>query len=334
MRENHQPLILGIDLGGSKILTAVTNSQGNVLSRDHSITPAAKGPEAVIQAILESAGRALDQAGIATSELGAIGVGAPGVSNPETGVIFFSPNLPGWHNVFLRDIIERELGKKTFLMNDANAAALGEFYFGAGRGARNFIYVTISTGIGGGIIINGELYSGACGTAGEIGHMTIDDDGPLCSCGNTGCWETLASGTALAREARHRIIDGARTSILDYAGGDMEKVTAQVIHNAAEHGDALARELIAQTGYYIGVGLANLINIFNPELIVIGGGLSNIGDMLLGLAFKVAGERAYREAYQAVRFAPAELGRDSGVLGASAFALREQMKKMDRSAGK
>jgi glucokinase len=153
--------------------------------------------------------------------------------------------------------------------------------------------------------------------------MTIDDDGPMCNCGNRGCWETLASGTALAREARQQIKAGVRTSILEYAGGDVEKVTAQVVHSAAEQGDSLAKELIARTGYYIGVGLANLINIFNPELIVIGGGLSDIGDMLLEPAFKVAGERAYKEAFKAVRFASAELGRNSGVLGAAAFALQE-----------
>ncbi len=323
MRKNPDPFALGIDLGGSKILAAVCNSQGNMLSRDYRETPADEGPEAVIQEILRSVGLATDQAGIAIEQLSAIGVGAPGISNPETGVVFTSPNLPGWHNVPLRDIIEGKSGKKTFLINDANAAALGELYFGAGRGARNFIYLTISTGIGGGIIINGELYSGAIGTAGEVGHMTIDDNGPRCNCGNTGCWETLASGSALAKEARYRIEKGAKTSILDYAGGDTKKVTAQVIQTAAEHGDTLARELLTQTSYYIGVGLANLINLFNPELIVIGGGLSNIGDMLLGPAFKVAGERAYKEAYQAVRFALAELGRNSGVLGAAAFALRE-----------
>ncbi|MFC2021760.1 ROK family protein [Chloroflexota bacterium] len=333
MRKNPEPFVLGIDLGGSKILTAVTNSQGNIVSRDYRVTPANKEPEAVIQEILKSVGRASIQAGIAVAELDAIGVGAAGISNPETGVVFASPHLPGWHNIPLRDIIEREAGKKTFLINDASAAALGELYFGAGRGARNYIYVTISTGIGGGIIINGETYSGAAGCAGEVGHMTIDDNGPLCNCGNTGCWETLASGSALAREARHRITEGAQTSILDYAGGDIEKVTAQVIQTAAEHGDALAKELIARTGYYIGVGLANLINIFNPERIVIGGGLSNVGDMLLGPAFKVARERAYVEASQAVRFAPAELGENSGVLGAAAFALRE-MRKMGRSVGK
>ena len=322
MGEDADDLILSIDLGGSKILTAVTNSQGKMLSRDHSITPALKGYEAVIHSILESAYRALKQADVAIEEITAIGVGAPGLSNPETGILFTSPNLPAWRDVPLRDIMQERLGKKTFVINDANAAALGEFYFGAARGAHNFIYITLSTGIGGGIIIDGKIYSGAIGAAGEVGHMTIDDEGPLCNCGNRGCWETLASGTALAREARHRIKEGVATSILEYAEGDMEKVTAQVIHNAAEQGDSLAKELIARTGYYVGVGLANLVNIFNPELIVIGGGLSNIGDMLLKPAFKVAGQRAYKEAFQAVRFASAELGRNSGVLGAAAFALQ------------
>jgi glucokinase len=323
---NADDLILGIDLGGSKILTAVANSQGKLLSRDHSITPAQKGHEAVIQSILESAHRALEQADVAISKITAIGVGAPGLSNPETGILFTSPHLPGWRDVPLRDIMQEKLGKKTFLTNDANAAALGEFYFGAARGARNFIYITLSTGIGGGIGIGGKIYTGAIGAAGEVGHMTIDDDGPICNCGNRGCWETLASGTALAREARHRIKEGVKTSILEYAEGDVEKVTAQVVHSAAEQGDSLAEELIARTGYYVGVGLANLINIFNPELIVIGGGLSNIGDMLLKPAFKTAGERAYKEAFQAVRFASAELGRNSGVLGAAAFALQELRK--------
>jgi len=326
LRENADDLVLGVDLGGTKILTAVTNSQGKMLSHDHSITPAKKGHEAVIQSILESAHRALEQADVVISELTAVGIGAPGLSNPETGILFTSPNLPGWRNVPLRDIIQERLGKKTFVINDANAAALGEFYFGAARGIRNFIYITLSTGIGGGIVIDGKIYSGAIGAAGEVGHMTIDDEGPICNCGNRGCWETLASGTALAKEARHRIKEGVATSILEYAEGDVEKVTAQVIYSAAERGDSLAKELIARTGYYVGVGLANLINIFNPELIVIGGGLSNIGDMLLEPAFEVAEERAYKEAFQAVRFASAGLGRNSGVLGAAAFALQEMRK--------
>jgi len=317
------PLVLGIDLGGSKILTAVVNIKGEILSSDHRTTPAAKGPEAVIQVMQESMKQAIEQAGVNAAEIGAICIGAPGLSNPETGVVFTSPHLPGWKDVPLKTIVEEETGIKTLLVNDANAAALGEMYFGAAKGARNFIYITISTGIGGGIVIDGEIYAGSLGTAGEIGHMTIDTNGPKCNCGNTGCWETLASGTALAREAKKRIATGEKTSILEYAGGNIDKVNAEAVHKAAQQGDTLAKELIAQTSYYIGVGLTNLINIFNPELIVIGGGLSSIGDMLLEPAYKVAGERAYEVAFKSIRFARAELGRNSGVIGAAAYAFRE-----------
>ena len=328
MSENGDDLILGIDLGGSKILTAVVKSEGEVLSSNESTTRATEGQDIVIQSIVDSAYSAMKQASCTISEISAIGIGAPGISNPEAGILFTSPNLPGWRNVLLRDIIQNKLDKKAFLINDANAAALGELYFGVARNIHNFIYVTLSTGIGGGIVIDGKIFTGAIGTAGEIGHMTIDDNGPICNCGNKGCWETLASGTALAREAKRRIKEGAKTSILKYTEGDLEKVTAPIIHSAAEQGDKLARDLIARTGYYVGVGIANLINIFNPELIVVGGGLSNIGDMLLKPAFKEAADRSYKEAFQAVRLVPAGLGRNSGVLGAAAFALKEMKKSI------
>lgn len=321
--EHDDDLVLGIDLGGSKILTAVVAARGQMLSSDRSKTPSSEGQEAVIRSILGSAQRAMEQAGVSVSELVAAGAGAPGLVNSRTGIVATSPHLPGWWEVPLRDMIQDGLGKATFLINDANAAALGELRFGAAQGARNFIYITVSTGIGGGIVIDGEIYSGVTGIAGEVGHMTIDDEGPACNCGSRGCWETLASGTALAREARRRIEEGSDTSILGHAGGDVSRVTAKTVQSAAEQGDALAGELIARTGYYLGVGLANLVNIFNPELIVIGGGLSNIGDMLLEPAFRTARERAYREAFEAVRLVRAELGRNSGVLGAAAFALQE-----------
>jgi glucokinase len=330
LSEDRDGLILGVDLGGSKTLAAVVDCQGRMVSSHESVTPATKGREAVIQCIVDSARGALEQAHVAMPEISAVGIGAAGISNPEAGILFTSPNLPGLREVLLGDIIQEKLGKKTFIINDANAAALGELYYGAARDARNFIYVTISTGIGGGIVIDGKIYTGAIGIAGEVGHMTIDDNGPVCNCGNRGCWETLASGTALAREAKLRISKGVKTSILEYAAGNIENVTPQVIHSAAEKGDKLAKELIARTGYYVGVGLASLMNIFNPELIVIGGGLSNLGDMLLEPAFKTAGKRAYKEAFQAVRFASAELGGNSGVIGAATFALQE-MNRLQRT---
>ena len=321
MSQDSSPIVVGVDLGGSKILSVVADAHGNVISRDLRVTPASQGSDIVIKVILESVRHAVVQAGVSLSQLSGIGIGAPGVSNPSAGIVFTSPNLPGWQDVPLRDIIAGEMGLSTFLINDANAAALGELYFGAARGTSNFIYITVSTGIGGGIVIDGKLYSGAGGTAGEIGHMTSADNGPRCTCGNTGCWEQLASGTALAREARRRITEGAETIILDYAGGDIEKVTAEVVSRAFDQGDGLAGELLSRTSYYLGVGLANLINIFNPELMVIGGGLSSMGDKLLAPAYRVAGERAFKESYRAVRFTRAELGGDAGVLGAAALAL-------------
>jgi len=179
----------------------------------------------------------------------------------------------------------------------------------------------VSTGIGGGIIADGKLYTGACGAAGEIGHMTIDVNGPRCRCGNVGCWETLASGTALAREAVKRITEGARTSIIELVGGDVSKIDAKIVGLAARQGDELAQELVSHLGYYFGVGLANLVNIFNPELILIGGGVAKIGDLLLQPAIKVVKERAFSTSANAVEIKPAILGDDSGIMGAAAFVL-------------
>jgi glucokinase len=323
---NSIPLILGIDLGGTKILTSVVDPQGKMLSRDHSVTPAAKGPEGVIEAIVASAHRAIEGASITKDRVSGIGVGAPGLNDPGSGVLFTSPNLPGWEDVPLRDIIQERLGKRTFLINDGNAAALGEGYFGAAKGVAHFVYVTISTGIGGGIVIDGKIYNGFKGMAGEIGHMTISDEGPLCKCGNQGCWEALASGTALAKETRRRIDLGEHTTILGLAEGKIENVTAQIVHSAAEQGDPLASELILRTAHYFGVGLANLVNILNPEMIVIGGGLSNMGDRLLKPAYEVVEKRAFQRAYRTVRFVRAALGRNSGVLGAAAFAYDEMVR--------
>jgi glucokinase len=315
--------LLGIDIGGSKILTAVTNPSGEIISSDYTITPAQEDVGKIIDELIASIHRSVDGAKLKMEDIAAIGIGAPGISNPDSGIVYSSPNLPSWRNVPLKQILKNRLKRPAFLINDANAAALGEFYYGAAREVMHFIYVTISTGIGGGIVINGDIYTGTLGTAGEIGHMIIEHDGPLCGCGNRGCWETLASGTALAREAKQRIEGGVTTSIMETVGGRIEEITAEVVHAAADQGDATAKELIAQTSYYLGIGLTNLVNIFNPKLIVIGGGLSNIGDSLLQPAYDVVRERAFREAYDAVGFARAKLGRNSGVLGAAAFAFHE-----------
>jgi glucokinase len=312
-------LSLGVDLGGTKILAGVISPDGEIVAREYRATRADEGPEAVIERIFALLDRVAGLAKVKPSTLDGVGIAAAGALDLERGVVTTSPNLPGWRDVHLRDIVEKKFGVRTFLINDANAAALGEHRFGAGRGVNNLIYITVSTGIGGGIIIGGELYNGACGSAGEIGHMTIDINGPRCKCGNIGCLETLASGTVIAAEARKCIANGAKTSLLELSGGEAEKITAKTISQAAREGDSLALELVSRAGSYLGVGMVNLINIFNPEMIIVGGGMSKMGDMLLDPARKVVRERAFSLPANAVRIVLSELGDDAGALGAAAF---------------
>jgi len=321
LEDKGRKLILGVDLGGTKIAAALATTQGEIVARGRSPTPAQAGPDAVINSICATINEVLSAKELRPSRLLGIGIAAAGIIDSANGKVIFSPNLPGWHGILLRDAIEQRFGIPTYLGNDANLAALGEWHFGVGKKVANLIYVTVSTGIGGGIIADGKLYTGACGAAGEIGHMTIDVNGPRCRCGNVGCWETLASGTALAREAVKRITEGARTSIIELVGGDVSKIDAKIVGLAARQGDELAQELVSHLGYYFGVGLANLVNIFNPELILIGGGVAKIGDLLLQPAIKVVKERAFSTSANAVEIKPAILGDDSGIMGAAAFVL-------------
>lgn len=315
-------LILGVDLGGSKISAIVADAKANIIARYDGDTCAEQGREEVIGRVIQSIKQVMASPQVASSaDIVGIGIGAAGACDAASGVITFSPNLPGWVNIPLKDIIQREFGLPTYLDNDVTVAALGEHCFGAGVGIDNLIYVGVGTGIGGGIIVNGQLYRGVSGTAGEIGHMIIDDQGPRCNCGNIGCWEAFASGTALTAAAVRQIEAGVQTTILSFADGDLNKVSAHTVFLAAEQGDKLASDLIRRTGYYLGVGLVNLINIFNPELILIGGGLSQMGQLLLAPAAEVVKERAIELPAKAVRIEIGRLGTDAGVLGAVALVL-------------
>ena len=311
--------VLAVDLGGTKIIAAVVLPDGKLVSRNYCLTVADKGPEIVIDRILSAVNGAIAQAKLKTSELMGIGVAAAGILDVRRGIITTSPNLPGWHDVPLRNILADKLGIVTCLINDASAAALGEHRFGAGRGFDNMIYLTVSTGIGGGIIVNGELYSGTDGCAGELGHVTIEVDGPRCHCGNFGCLEALASGWAVVREAKTRINRGETSSIVEIAGGKLENITAEKIAEAARQGDRLACDIVAEAANHLGVGLANLVNIFNPELIVIGGGLSKMGNMLLKPARKVLKGSAFKLPADTVRIVRARLGSNAGIIGAAAY---------------
>jgi len=325
VQEGSRGPVLAVDLGGTKIIAAAVLPSGKIVSRSYCLTLADEGPEAVIGRLLSAVNGATAKAKLKTSELTGIGIAAAGILDTEKGIITTSPNLPDWHDVPLGDILADRLGVATFLINDASAAALGEHRFGVGKRVDNLVYLTVSTGIGGGIITNGKLYSGANGCAGEIGHMTIEAHGPQCNCGNFGCLEALASGTAVAREAVRRLNQGETSSVAQLAEGRLESVTAETVALAARQGDHLACDVVARAANYLGIGLANLVNIFNPELLVIGGGLSKMGDMLLEPARKVVKERAFQLPARTVRIVRAGLGSNAGIVGAAVHTFEQQL---------
>ena len=318
---SNKDLFLGIDLGGTKIIAGLVDSVGQVVAKQYRTTEAREGPAAVLDRMIEATGELLTAESIDRNEIIAVGVAAPGPIDAKSGVVTAPPNLPGWHNVPLAKRIQERLSLPAFLENDANAAALGEHRFGAGRGAEHLIYVTASTGIGGGFILDGRLYRGATGAAAEVGHMTILPCGPLCGCGNRGCLEALASGTAIAREAQERVARGVPTLIAELAQGDSDGISAKMVAQAADLGDAEANEILDQAMIYLGVGMANLVNLFNPQLLVIGGGLTKMGPRLFDPVRRIVDRRAFPAAASAVEIKRAQLGDDVGLLGAAAVAM-------------
>jgi glucokinase len=307
-----------VDLGGSKILSVIAQGDGRRLGEDRRPTDAEAGQEVVLERIVSSLEEALAKAGLRQGDLAAVGICSPGPCDIDAGVLSSAPNLPGWRDVPICRYVEERLGVPARLENDANAAALGEHVYGAGRGCRHLIYITVSTGIGGGLIIDGRLYRGATGVAGELGHMTIEPDGPLCGCGNRGCLEALASGTAIAARGEELVAQGGSARLAQEEG----ELTAETVSCAADQGDIACQGIIRRAGYYLGVGLASYVNIFNPEVIIIGGGLTKAGELLLGPARAEMAARAMREALKAVQLKPAELGDYAGVMGMVAL-LRE-----------
>jgi glucokinase len=322
MAEQEAKRYLGaVDLGGSKILSVVADEEGRILGEDRRATEADEGPEAGLERIASSLEAALAEAGLRRDDLRAVGVCSPGPIDPARGVIPEAPNLPDWHDVPICQYLTSRFGVPTILENDATAAAYGEFVYGAGRGCRHIVYITVSTGIGGGLVLDGRLYRGATGAAGEIGHITIDAEGPLCGCGKPGHVEALASGRAIAREGEAVLARGGSALMARLAQEEGE-LTAATVHRAADAGDAEARRIIRRAGYYLGIGLAACVDVFNPEVIIIGGGLCHIGDLYLGPAREEMARRAMAEPLKVVRLVEAELGDYTGAMGMVAL-LRE-----------
>jgi glucokinase len=314
-----QQTVLAVDIGGTTIRLALVSTEGRIMAREHCPTMAEEGPGPVIDRMLSAINEFLHSHNVNLSRLHSISIAAAGAIDTDNGIVTMSPSLPGWVDIPLRSNIEATYGISPFILNDASAAALGEHRFGAGRNSANLVYITVSTGIGGGIIIDNSLYSGTSGSAGEIGHMTIDVNGSVCNCGSLGCLETLASGTAVAGEAIRRIENGEASSLTKTRDG-IECITAEKVGQAGREGDTLALAVISRAARYLGVGLANMVNILNPDIIIVGGGLSKLGDLLLEPAREVVRERAFGLPARAVRIVPSQLGDDAGVLGATVFA--------------
>lgn len=309
----------GIDLGGTKILVLIADATGRVLGQARTPTQASQGPEAVIGRIAQTVRDAAADAGIELASIRAAGVSAPGPIDAAKGVITDPPNLPDWHNVPLAKTLHERLGIPTLLENDANCQGVAEHQFGAGRGFHHLLFITVSTGIGGGVILNDELYVGASGAAGEVGHIGVSVDGPKCGAGHVGCLEAFASGTAIAARAREMIAAGGLIRTARLAEHD-PPVSAKTVFLAGQQGEADATALIASAGRYLGIGLASLINVFNPQAIVIGGGLANMGETILGPAVETARTRSFAQSFTDVRIVEGELGERAAALGAIAVA--------------
>jgi glucokinase len=313
------PVVLGLDVGGTKLAAGVVTGVGRVLSNVAEPSRASEGPDAMIARHLELGRRAVAEAGIDWAAIEAVGIACGGPLDPDTGVIQSPPNLPGWDDVPLVELVSAALERPTAVDNDATAGAIAEWWFGAGRtrGVENLVYLTISTGVGGGLILDGRVYRGAAGNAGELGHLTVDYLGRPCGCGRRGCLEAYASGTNIAARAREALAAGDEASSLR----TLDAVTARDVARAAADGDAVARRIWDETTAILASAVANILDVFNPELVVLGGGVTRAGDQLVVPVRAGALAMAMPPARRSADVVLAELGDQLGVVSAAAVAL-------------
>ncbi len=318
--------VIGVDMGGTKILSAVVNESGDILATAKIPTQAKDDTSIVIDRIADSIKEAFQKSGVAVDTIQAIGIGAPGPLDPQTGVVIFAPNL-GWKNVALKTELEDRLDIPTFVDNDVNIGTLGEHTYGAGKGIQNLVGIFVGTGIGGGIILNGELFHGASKTAGEIGHIIVKADGPKCGCGTRGCLEALASRTAMTKAFQKAILKKGKKSILTkLTDGDLDLIRSGTLAKALRSKDKLTVKVFKQTTKYLGVGIGSIVNFLNPDMIVLGGGVVEaLDDKFIDNIRKAAKKYALPDTLKGVQIVRAKLGDDAGVLGAAALA-RQRLK--------
>jgi glucokinase len=319
--DKHLKLSIGVDLGGTNIKFGLVTSDGRILKRLNIPTLANQGPKAVIARIIAAINCLNRYHGVPQ----ALGIGSAGLVNHTKGIIHFSPNLPGWKDIPLKKLIEDEVKVKVFVGNDANAFALGEYCFGAGKGCSSLFGITLGTGIGGGIIVNGKLWLGINQAAGEVGHTSINAFGPKCRCGNYGCLERYAGAEYIVERTIKQLKSQSskrkpqNSKILKLAKYNYRDITPHIISLAAKKGDPLAKTIIIETGNYVGVGLANVVSLIDPEIIVIGGGVSGFGKLLLDSIKKTVAERIMNFSDRKLKIVLSKLKDDAALLGASQF---------------
>ena len=307
--------VVGVDLGGTKIYTALVDLEGNIIKEKAVETLAFEGENAVMGRIIDTINYVID--GTEKNLIKSIGIGSPGPLDVKNGVIIENSNLP-FKNFEIVKTIRETYDLPTYLDNDANVATLGEFMFGAGKGTENMVFITASTGIGGGAVINGKLFRGTTGNALEIGHTIVANEGPRCGCGNIGCAEALGSGTAIGKRAKEAVATNVETSLKNY-----ENVTSKEVFKEAANGDRVAKNILETSLNYLGIAVANTITNFDPEKVVIGGGVINGGSIVLDTIRRVVGERALKTFVDSCTVEKAVLGGKAGVLGAAALAITE-----------
>jgi glucokinase len=317
-----EQFIVGIDLGGTNIAAGVMPTDGTrEIAMRMVQTRAEEGAEAVVDRIAALVEDVIAQTQLETgaqrTDFLGVGIGSPGPLDRARGVVIVTPNL-GWRDFPLRDAVSSRVNLPATLDNDANCATIGEWWCGAAKGGRNVVGLTIGTGIGGGLILDGKLYHGASDAAGEIGHTTIDSTGRRCKCGNYGCLEAYTSGPAIAERAREVLEGDDRSLLTTMVDGDLTKITAQTVFEASKRGDQVALDVVRDTAHFLGVGISNLINIFNPDTFVIAGGVTQAGDLLFDPLRAEVRRRAFRPSVEACRIVPGALPLSAGVVGAVA----------------
>lgn len=306
---------IGIDVGGTNVKIALVD-EGKIIYSNSVPTYAQMGYEYTVNNIKQAIRDLMKETETTSADIKGIGFDFPGQVDYKTGVVKLAPNIPGWVNVPIAQMIEEAFHIPTRIDNDVRCAALGEMNFGAGKGCQNFVCITVGTGIGSGLVVNGQLVRGAANAAGEIGHIKLQmKDGPICGCGDTGCLEAFASGPSIVAMAQDYLKSGKSTKFREMAGDG--EITPYIVAKAAEAGDPVAKRIFTIIGEYVGMGLVSVINLLNPEKVIIGGGVAEAGDLLLEPIRKTVMERAMVVARESVEIVPAELGNSAGVIGAS-----------------